>query len=50
MLDPKLARELELIFERDLEDCVEVRLEKWSRRSAFHKLKDHFFYLFNEQL
>ena len=49
MLDPKLARELELIFERDLEDCVEVRLEKWSRRSVFHKLKDHFFYFFNER-
>ena len=48
--DARLARELELIFERDLEDCVELRLESWSRRSPFHKLKDHFFYLFNEQL
>jgi len=50
MLDRGLARELELIFERDLEDCTELRLEAWSNRSAFHKLKDHFFYLFNEQL
>jgi cardiolipin synthase len=50
ILDPALARELELVFERDLEDCVEIRLEQWSRRGRFHKLKDHFFYLFNEQL
>jgi len=49
-LDAGLARELELIFERDLENCVELELESWSNRSRFHKLKDHFFYLFNEQL
>jgi cardiolipin synthase len=50
ILDPATARELELIFERDLEDCVEIQLDKWSQRGTFHKLKDHFFYLFNEQL
>jgi cardiolipin synthase len=49
-LAPLLARELELIFERDLKDCVELRLDAWSRRGFLHKLKDHFFYLFNEQL
>lgn len=49
-LDPSLARELELIFERDLKDCIELRLDAWSRRGFLHKLKDHFFYLFNEQL
>jgi cardiolipin synthase len=49
-LDSALARELEAIFTRDLKDCVELRLESWSRRDVFHKLKDHFFYLFNEQL
>ena len=49
-LDARLACELEEIFERDLKDCVELELESWSRRSPFHKLKDHFFYLFNEQL
>jgi cardiolipin synthase len=49
-LDASLARELELIFERDLKDCVELDLESWSRRGVFHTLKDHFFYLFNEQL
>ena len=48
--DAALARELELIFERDLEDCTELRLESWAKRGTFHKLKDHFFYLFNEQL
>lgn len=49
-LDASLARELELIFERDLKDCVELQLEPWSGRGVAHKLKDHFFYLFNEQL
>jgi cardiolipin synthase len=49
-LDAALARELELIFERDLKDCTELKLESWSRRGLFHTLKDHFFYLFNEQL
>ncbi|MGH7828165.1 MAG: phospholipase D-like domain-containing protein [Candidatus Binatia bacterium] len=49
-LDAALARELEVIFERDLKDCVELQLESWSGRGVFHTLKDHFFYLFNEQL
>jgi cardiolipin synthase len=49
-LDTALAKEIEEIFERDLKDCVELELESWSRRGTFHKLKDHFFYLFNEQL
>jgi cardiolipin synthase len=49
-LDSSLARELEEIFERDLENCVELELETWSRRGTLHKMKDHFFYLFNEQL
>ena len=49
-LDASLARELELIFESDLKDCVELKLDSWSGRSAFHKLKDHFFYIFHEQL
>jgi cardiolipin synthase len=49
-LDAGLARELEVIFERDLKDCVELQRESWSGRGFFHTLKDHFFYLFNEQL
>ena len=48
--DAALAQSLEEIFERDAKDCVELQLEKWRRRGTFHKLKDHFFYLFNEQL
>jgi cardiolipin synthase len=46
-LDAALARQFEVIFERDLKDCVE--LESWSRRGVFHTPKDHFFYLFHEQ-
>jgi len=49
-VDPRLASELETIFERDQKDCMELELEKWRRRGAFHKLKDNFSYLFNEQL
>jgi cardiolipin synthase A/B len=49
-LDSAMAKELEAIFERDLKDCIEIDREAWARRGAFHKLKDHFFYLFNEQL
>ncbi len=48
-LNASLARELELIFESDLKDCVELKLDSWSGRSAF-QLKDHFFYIFHEQL
>ena len=49
-VDSALAKEIEAIFERDLKDCVELERESWSRRGTFHKIKDHFFYLFNEQL
>ena len=47
---PELARELEAIFERDQAQSEEIQLEQWRHRGAFHKLKDQFFYLFNEQL
>jgi cardiolipin synthase len=49
-LDAALAHQFEVIFERDLKDCVELKRESWSRRGVFHTLKDHFFYLFHEQL
>ena len=45
-----MAKELEQIFERDLKDCVELNRKEWENRGTLHKLKDHFFYLFNEQL
>jgi cardiolipin synthase len=48
--DRALAAELEAVFERDAKDCHEIELEKWRARGAFHKLKDNFYYLFNEQL
>ena len=48
--DAKLATQLEDIFERDAKECVELELEKWRKRGAFHKLKDNVLYLFNEQL
>lgn len=49
-LDATLARRLEEIFERDLNDCAEIDAASWARRGSLHKLRDHFFYLFNEQL
>jgi cardiolipin synthase len=48
--DAALAKQFEAIFERDARDCVELHHETWSRRGAWHKLKDRAFYLFNEQL
>ena len=38
--DPALASELEMIFERDTEHCVELTSESWSRRSLGHRLLD----------
>jgi cardiolipin synthase len=49
-LDGALARAVEAIFERDLRNCVELELNSWAKRGFFHRLKDQFFYLFNEQL
>jgi cardiolipin synthase len=48
--DAGLARRLEAIFERDSRECVELKLETWSRRGAFHRLKDSALYLANEVL
>ena len=30
--------------------ATEVKLETWNKRSPWHKLKDHVFYLLNELL
>jgi cardiolipin synthase len=49
-VDPAFARKLELVFESDAKECVELELGKWRRRGALHRLKDNFYYLFNEQL
>ena len=50
MLDASLARQLEAVFEHDLADCVEIELAAWRARGRWHRLKDHAFYFFNEQL
>ena len=49
-LDAGMARELEAIFERDLEHCVERTLDEWQRRSPFARLRDFGYYTLNEQL
>lgn len=48
--DEEIARELEATFEKDREHATEVHLEPWKHRSALHKLRDFFAFLFNEQL
>lgn len=48
--DPALAEKLEMIFERDARDCVELTSEAWSKRSLAHRLLDGTLYLVNEQL
>lgn len=48
--DPDLAHQFEAIFERDAKQCVELRLESWTRRGTLHRLQDRALYLFNEQL
>ncbi|MEO8380856.1 MAG: phospholipase D-like domain-containing protein [Acidobacteriota bacterium] len=48
--DKGIARELEEIFEKDLEDATEVHFEPWKNRPLPHKLRDFFSFLLNEQL
>lgn len=48
--DEPLARELEEVFESDLQHAVEQKLDEWQRRSIVHKLIDGTSFLFNEQL
>ena len=44
------AKQLEDLFEEDLKVCKEVDAKEWENRGFKHKLKDHFWYLWNEQL
>jgi cardiolipin synthase A/B len=46
ILDTALAAQLDAVFERYVARAEEVDLERWSRRSAWHKLKDNGYYLF----
>jgi cardiolipin synthase len=48
--DANIARRLESVFEDDLKDARECKLDEWSRRAAFHRLKDGAAFLLNEQL
>jgi cardiolipin synthase A/B len=50
ILDEKTAKKLDAIFEKYLPRAEEVDLEEWSRRSVWHKLKDHAAYSINELL
>ncbi|HVT45237.1 MAG TPA: cardiolipin synthase [Thermoanaerobaculia bacterium] len=50
IIDVEIARQLEEAFERDLEHCIELKLDAWKQRPIGHKLIDGFAYLFNEQL
>jgi cardiolipin synthase len=45
-----LAGELEAVFERDAQDCVELKHASWIRRGWRHRLKDQALYLFSQQL
>lgn len=48
--DEEIARRLEAIFERDLQEAKAVDLAEWKRRPLLHKLRDFSSFLFNEQL
>ena len=48
--DQKLARELEEIFERDREHCIELNVARWKKRGLVHRAKDSALYLFKEVL
>jgi cardiolipin synthase len=48
--DQATARRLDAIFEKYLPRADEIKLDAWTRRGVFHKLKDNTFYLINEIL
>jgi cardiolipin synthase A/B len=48
--DRALAARLDAIFVRYVQRATEIHLERWTRRSWSHKLKDNAFYLLNELL
>jgi cardiolipin synthase len=50
ILDAGFAAQLDTIFERYVARAEEVQLAEWSRRGAWHKLKDNAAYLFHELL
>ena len=50
ILDEKVTAKLDSIFERYVPRAQEIELEKWAKRGAWHKLKDHAAYSINELL
>ena len=44
------AKQMEELFEVDLKVCKEVDAREWEKRGTLHKLKDNFYYLWNEML
>jgi cardiolipin synthase len=50
ILDPDIAAKLDRIFERYVARAQEIDVEKWARRSIFHKIKDYAAYSINELL
>ena len=50
ILDARLARQLDAVFEKYVVRAQEVKLDAWHRRGTWHKLKDNASYLFHEML
>src|SRR6187431_2807514 len=45
--DQELAQQFDAIFEKYVKRAEEIKLERWRKRGAWHKLKDNAFYLIN---
>ena len=50
ILDAAVAQRLDAVFEKYAPHCQEIELKAWNKRGLWHKLKDNWFYLFNEVL
>ena len=50
LLDARLARQLDGIFEKYAARATELTLEQWRRRAWWERLRDQVFYFFNELL
>ena len=50
ILDMRVAAQLDEIFEKYVKRATEIDVEKWAKRSVFHKIKDYAAYSINELL
>jgi cardiolipin synthase len=50
ILDRDFALQLDAVFDRYVARAEEIHLYAWHRRGAWHKMKDHAYYLFHELL